>query len=322
MDGAGSRGPNPLREPSRPNPPAGALPGLKSDHPLRGRVPTVKPGDVPVHDNHFHCKPDGWKGLGAVREFMAAGGTSIAHVRLPTYPTTVEAFEADCRAHLGFSARIRSETGCRVWSAVGPYPLEPMKVAESQGWDAALAFGRGCFDVAARLVEEGLAACIGEVGRAHFDVPAEVQAHNNELLAYGMGRAKDVGAPIMLHTEHAEAATMAEFAAMADGAGLPRQRVIKHYCGPLVGDDAHDLVPSIIAGRSNIQGALAKARASGAPLPFMLETDYIDEPSRPNVVMPCDTVPKRTLGLLQNGELSERQVWLTHKELPERLYGV
>lgn len=278
------------------------------------------PTGIPIHDNHFHCKVDGWKGVNAVKEFMAAGGTSIAHVRLPTYPRTILDFQQSCLDHITFGKILRRETGCRVYTVLGPYPLEPMKVAETKGWDEALRFGRACFDVAAKLCEEGKAVCMGEIGRAHFDVPPEVQAHNNELLSYGMGRAKDVGVPVMLHTEHAEPSTMAEFAAMADKAGLPRDRVIKHYCGPLVLDtETHGLVPSIIAGRSNIQGALRKL--GGKAVPMMLETDYIDEPTRPNVVMPCDTVPKRVKGLVQNGELKEEQVWMMGETTPTRLYG-
>ena len=276
---------------------------------------------VPIHDNHFHARPDGWKGLGAVKEFMAAGGTSIAHVRLPSYPTTVEAFRQSCLDHVAFGERIRKETGCTVFTVLGPYPLEPMKVAEAQGWAAAVEFARGCFDVAGQLCQEGQAVCLGEVGRAHFDVPAEVQERNNELLLYGMGVARDAGVPVMLHTEHAEPETMAEFAAMADKAGLRRDRVIKHYCGPLVTpDETSGLVPSIIAGRSNIRPAIEKARASGQAGRFMLETDYIDEPTRPNVVMPCDTVPKRVKGLLQNGDLTEAEAWRMGHELPVALY--
>jgi TatD-related deoxyribonuclease len=272
---------------------------------------------IPIHDNHFHCRPDGWKGLGAVREFMAAGGTSIAHVRLPSYPSTVQEFERTCLDHVAFGEAIRRETGCTVHTVLGPYPLEPMKVAEAKGWDAALEFGRGCLDVARRLCEEGLAACIGEVGRAHFDVPAEVQARNNELLLHAMQAARDAGVPVMLHTEHAEPATMAEFAAMADRAGLRRDRVIKHYCGPLVTpEETAGLVPSIIAGRSNLRAALQKGSSR-----FLMETDYIDEPARPNVVMPCDTVPKRTKGLLANGDLSPAQATEIHETLPRRLYG-
>ena len=133
-----------------------------------------------------------------------------------------------------------------------------------------------------------------------------------------MGVAKDVGAPVMLHTEHTEPATMQEFGEMADRAGLARDRVIKHYCGPLVATDEHyGLVPSVIAGRSNIRKALAKDHQGR----FLLETDYIDSPERPNVVMPCDTVPKRVLGLMQSGEIDEPTAWSIGKEMPERLYG-
>jgi TatD-related deoxyribonuclease len=134
-----------------------------------------------------------------------------------------------------------------------------------------------------------------------------------------MGLAKDAGVPIMLHTEHTTPATMEEFGRMADKAGLGRDRVIKHYCGPLVEEDAHGLVPSIIAGRSNIQAALLKAK--GRAIDFLLETDYIDEPTRPNVVMPCDTVPKRTRGLLENGTMTVEQAQRIHGDLPRRLYG-
>lgn len=273
---------------------------------------------VPIHDNHFHCRPDGWKGMAAAKEFQAAGGTSLAHVRLPSYVTTPEAFEQTCLAHVAFTQQIRDETGLTVWSAVGPYPLEPLQLAEAKGWDAAEAFGRACYDIAARLCEQGAAHCIGEVGRPHFDVDSAAWDASNRLLEYGMVKANDAGVPIMLHTEHSEPATMLEFAAMADRAGLARDRVIKHYCGPLVNDEEHHgLVPSVIAGRSNIRKALAKQHGGR----FLLETDYIDEPTRPNVVMPCDTVPKRVLGLMQNGELDEATAWSIGATWPERLYG-
>lgn len=273
---------------------------------------------VPIHDNHFHCRPDGWKGMDAAKAFEAAGGTSIAHVRLPSYPTTVEDFVETCKDHIAFSQRIREETGLTVWTAIGPYPLEPMKVAEAEGWDAAKEFGRACFDACRPFFEEGQAHCLGEVGRAHYDVPADLQAHNNELLQYGMSVAKECGVPIMLHTEHTEAETMAEFGAMADRAGLARDRVIKHYCGPLVAaEEHHGLVPSVIAGRSNIRKAIAKD-PSGR---WLLETDYIDEPTRPNVVMPLDTVPKRVKGLMENGEISEELAHRIGHDMPERLYG-
>lgn len=246
---------------------------------------------------------------------MAAGGTSIAHVRLPSYPSTVAEFTQSCADHVAFSQTIRDETGCRVWSAVGPYPLEPLKVAERDGWDAALAYGKACYDACRPFFADGSAHCLGEVGRPHFPVDETIWSHSNELLAYGMKTAAECGVPIMLHTEHADPDTMLEFAQMADAAGLGRDRVIKHYCGPLVGaEEDHGLMPSIIAGRSNIRKALAKGDR------FLLETDYIDSAERPNVVMPCDTVPKRVKGLMQSGEISPELAQAIGDTLPRALY--
>ena len=42
---------------------------------------------------------------------------------------------------------------------------------------------------------------------------------------------------------------------------------------------------------------------------------------RPDVVMPCDTVPKRTRGLLASGEMTEAQARGAHEAVPRRLYG-
>lgn len=269
-----------------------------------------------IHDNHFHCQPAGWKGLDAVRMFQRAGGTSIAHVRLPRYSPDVQAFQQSVEDHLSFGQTIVHEMGIRLASAIGPYPLEPMQIAKVQGWEAAEAYARDCLDACRPYFQDQRAHCLGEVGRPHFDVDDEAWEVSNRILQYAFVVAKEEGVPIMLHTEHAEPAQMLEFATMADQAHLPRNQVIKHYCGPLVkAEEHHGLVPSIIAGRSNIREALKKEGRG-----FMLETDYIDEPTRPNVVMPPDTVPKRVMGLHANGELSEDHVHEMGWEVPARLY--
>lgn len=255
--------------------------------------------------------------MSAAKLFKAAGGTSLLHVRLPAYVETVADFVQTCEDHVAYSQEIRDETGLTVWSAIGPYPLEPLKLAEARGWEAASEFARRCFDACVPFFEDGRAHCLGEIGRPHFKVSDVAWQNSNELLVYAMGVAKDVGVPVMLHTEHSEPAQMQEFAGMADEAGLARDRVIKHYCGPLVADEEnHGVFPSIIAGRSNIRKALAKQSDR-----FMLETDYIDEPTRPNVVMPPDTVPKRVMGLVQNGDLPETTAWRIGKEWPEAFFG-
>ena len=54
----------------------------------------------------------------------------------------------------------------------------------------------------------------------------------------------------------------------------------------------------------------------------MMETDYIDDPRRPGAVLGPKTVPKRTLDLLQKGNLTEKQAYEIHKINPEKTYGI
>jgi len=53
-----------------------------------------------------------------------------------------------------------------------------------------------------------------------------------------------------------------------------------------------------------------------------LETDYIDDPKRPGAVLSLKTVPKRTHAFMQNGLMSEEDVWKIHKENPEKVYDI
>ena len=110
---------------------------------------------------------------------------------------------------------------------------------------------------------------------------------------------------------------MAELAAMADRARLPRDKVVKHYSPPLVDRRENSgLVPSVLASRDAVRDALSKGDR------FLMETDFLDDPSRPGAVMNINTVPKRTRAFLEAGTMSEEAAWRIHKELPEKVYGI
>lgn len=273
--------------------------------------------DGPILDNHFHVRHEG-RFLEAIKAFADAGGTHVTLIPIPG--DQAKRTKADWRVfferHLDDVETIRRETSVGVLPAVGPYPVELHRMADSSSLDEAVGAFRPGYDAAHDLVVEGKAVAIGEVGRLHFDVPPEVQEAATQLLLYGMGRAKDAGCPIILHTEHATPDVMQELARLADRAGLARDRVVKHYAGPLVRDDeCHGLVPSVIASKSNIAEAIGKGDR------FLMETDYIDDPDRPDVVLPPHQVPKRTKALVAQGAADE-SLWRIHKEIPERLYGV
>src|SRR4030042_262716 len=87
-------------------------------------------------------------------------------------------------------------------------------------------------EMSADYVRENKALAIGEVGRPHFPVSTEIWNASNELMLLAMALAKEAQCAIVLHTEHVTPDNMREFASMAEQAGLPRDRGVKHYSPP------------------------------------------------------------------------------------------
>jgi TatD-related deoxyribonuclease len=99
-------------------------------------------------------------------------------------------------------------------------------------------------------------------------------------------------------------------------AGMPTG-IIKHFCPP-VPDVAHanNMTASVVASKDAILRALRGSH------PFFMETDYIDDLSRPGAVLGPKTVPRRTKALSEAGLMSHEACVQTHVDLPERIYGI
>lgn len=275
------------------------------------------PYDGPILDNHFHVQRHGMF-LDAPRVFHREGGTHITHIPIPgrSLKTTVAQWREFFEEHLRISDAIERETPVRVIRAVGPYPVELVHHAETAGLEVATDALRNGYEAAFQLLREGRAHVLGEVGRAHFPVPEPVQRTLTDLLEEALGVAAEAGCAVILHTEHATAETFAEFAEIANRARFPLDRLVKHYAPPAVRpEENHGLVPSIIASRSGIAEAVAKGDR------FLMETDFIDEPSRPNAVLPPYSVPRRTKALLEQGVPAET-LFRVHRDLPRAVLGV
>jgi len=271
----------------------------------------------PIFDNHVHLSPEG-RNVEAVREFVSAGGTHFNLTYLPWgQPRTTEEFAASYQRTLALAERVRRETPAQVFCVVGPYPVHLVELAERLPLSQALGAMEAGLEEAIRLYETQEVVAIGEVGRPHFPVSPELWEAANRFLEQTMARAKDVGAPLVLHTESATPATFAELAAMADRVGFPRERLVKHYSPPLtLPEESSGLIPSILASRPAIEEALRKGG------PFLMETDFLDDPRRPGAVMALTTIPKRTRALLASGKMTEAKASEIHEVLPERLYGI
>ena len=274
---------------------------------------------VPILDNHIHLQPQG-RNVEAVKEYQKAGGTHLILSHMPydqVQVHSVEDFILSYDITIGLAERCNRETSVKVFCTVGPYPVLLLPLAEEHGLPMAKEIMMGAMDAAASLVREGKAVAIGEVGRPHFPVSEEVMAASNEILSHGMRLCKEVGCAIVIHSESATPETLADLARMADRVGLDRGKVVKHFCAPLVtAEENHGVMPSVLASKSAFAEALGKGRR------FLLETDFMDDPTRPGAVLGISTVPKRVKTLLTGEPGLEEIAWKISKDNPELVYGI
>ncbi len=274
---------------------------------------------IPILDNHIHLEPFRGRNIEAVRDFERQGGTHVIISHLPYEEVPTRELSDFKRAYdltISLKDRVNKETGVRAYATVGPYPVQLMDLEKLYGLDRAKELMFRAFEMAADYVRDGKAIAIGEVGRPHFPVSSDIWRASNDLLLLGMALAKEAGCAIVLHTEHATSDNMRELASMAEQAGLDRNRVVKHYCPPLVHPKENfGLMPSVLASKEAVKEALEKGTR------FLLETDFLDDPRRPGAVLSIATVPKRTNAFINQGLMSEEQAYKIHSENPKMTYG-
>ena len=273
----------------------------------------------PILDDHFHLNRNG-RFLDAVKDFKRVGGTDLVLVHCPDFsnpPTTREGHKQTYADTISMSEQVRElDIGVRV--ILGPHPaafahqFETLQDrAEENYWDS--------IETALEYVHEGKAHGIGEVGRPHWKVSDEIWERSNSLLLETMKMAAKESIPLQLHVEGESDETYPDLAVMADKAGLDRKKLVRHYAPARV-DHSYTLgiTPSVLAGSGSIDQLMQTFEQSSNG--FMLETDYMDDPTRPGAVLGPKTVPKRTKQLLAAG-LDEEVLYHTHVDLPEQIYG-
>jgi TatD-related deoxyribonuclease len=104
---------------------------------------------------------------------------------------------------------------------------------------------------------------------------------------------------------------------MADNVGIPRNKIIKHFSGAFIlEEENHGLIPSLIATKDVVKEGLKKGTN------FLMETDYLDDKTRPGAVLGPKTVPRRTRELLNQGLLTQENAYKIHVDNVEKIYKV
>jgi TatD-related deoxyribonuclease len=269
--------------------------------------------ETPILDNHLHLDPVNGRGVDAAEEFAEAGGTHLLVLNKPSWDLVdsigdVDAFRETFEITCDAVERATEVLDGRAWPVVGVHPALVSRLVDD-GYTPAQArdLMQAGLEVAAEFVADGPALAI-KSGRPHYDVEDAVWDASNEILRYAFELGSETGCAVQLHTESGE--DFSEVAEWAKDRGLPAERAVKHYsAGPVEGP-----VASVISNKE----ALRDAAAGGEP--FLMETDYLDDPDRPGAVLGPRTVPRRVRWLREEGY--EDALRRAHVDTPARVYGI
>jgi len=270
--------------------------------------------DTPVLDDHLHLDPRHGRGIDAVEDFVRLGGTHLLVVNKPSWHLDVEPDEpADFRPvfeeTLDAVAAANDVLPGRAWPVLGVHPGLISRLVDERGFSPADARDLMCggLEVASEFVADGDALAL-KSGRPHYDVSDAVWDASNAVTrrAFELGAALDCA--VQLHTEASEDLT--DLAAVAEESGLDPTNVVKHYAeGELAGP-----TPSVMSEKDRLE------RAAESGEPFLMETDFVDDPEKPGMVLGPKTVPRRVRWLLEEGY--DGAVRTAHVETPAAVYGI
>jgi TatD-related deoxyribonuclease len=266
---------------------------------------------IPITDDHIHIDPVNGRGLEAAKDFRRAEGTHLFLVTKPSWsfgitPAKGEDFIPVFEGTLSIARQIQ-DLGVIVFPVLGVHPAEITRLAGIMGLPRAEQVMIEGLEVAAGFVARGEAVAL-KSGRPHYEVPGEVLDASNRILRHGLILAREHNCAVQLH---AEGGPCSDVVNMAREAGLPAEKVVKHFATPDT-----PLIPSLIARHEEIPALAAAGR------PFMMESDYMDENSRPGSVIGPKSVPRFTRRLMETGALSEEAAYRIHAATPSRTYGV
>jgi TatD-related deoxyribonuclease len=269
-------------------------------------------------DNHLHLRREG-RYLNAVREFQNAGGTHLALCQYPMPEIVLKekSYQSCYQETIRMADEIRAAVGIGVFIVVGPYPVDILPLQEKFGRETAITIMKKGMEEASVLCKEQKCIALGEIGRPHFPVSQQIFQDSNDILMYGMQKAKDVGVPVVLHTESTTPTQCKELVELGKKVGLKPEKIIKHFAPPLITlEENYGLMPSVLSNKKNIVEALGKGAR------FLMETDYIDDLRRPGAVLGPKTVPKLTKNLLAENIMTEQQAHRIHVENPQSIYNI
>ena len=269
----------------------------------------MKNPNTPILDNHMHIDPLNGRGIEAAKDFLRAGGTHVCLVTKPSWSWGIVPHgRADYQVVYDKTISIADEMrkiGLTVFVVLGVHPAE-ITYFEREPHENASIMMEG-IDAAAEYVLDGKAIAL-KSGRPHYPVDETVLDLSNQVLSHALTKGADCACVVQIH---AESEPCADIIPMAEKVGMDPRKVVKHFAVP-----TSPLTLSLLARSADIAACVHEGRS------VMMESDYIDENTRPGSVIGPKSVPRFSRKLYEKGELTEEDLFSIHKITPEKIYEI
>ncbi len=274
-----------------------------------------------------HCHTNPVKGLGMkniASKFKENNGWFLSIVGLspwsyditPSYEGYLKTFDLVIR-----ECRIAKEYGLETACIVGIHPADIDKLVYRYNMKIGEAYNLALrvLDKAIELCKNGVINGIGEEGRPHYKIDPVFVVASELILMRAMEAAKDYDCIIHMHLEQGSNVTVLSVDKLAGLIGAPKKRLLFHHTRP--GLTEHVIAEGYWATIPGIEPVLRIIFDRVEPK-FMVESDYIDDPRRPGVVVYPWEMINNELRLLEKGVLSEELLYKVNVDNIVEFYGV
>ena len=277
-------------------------------------------------DAHTHTNPVRGLGVsGIVPRFKRVNGWFMALISLAPWhyglSPTLEHYINSARIVVKECKKAR-EMGlkCKCFAGVHPADIDKLTDRYNLKLEDAYKLLDKVLDSLIKMCRDGLLDGIGEVGRQHYRTLPERIAVSEILLIKTLEASRDYDFIVHLHMESGGIVTLNYLREICRLIGFKnRWRIIVHHVTNLnIIREIVDMGFSVTI--PGVQTILAKLDNSIPPA-FMIESDYLDDPKRPGVVVYPWTMVEYELKLLEKGLVDSRYLEKVNIDNIVKVYG-
>lgn len=234
----------------------------------------------------------------------------------PSYEGYLKTFEIVIK-----ECDIAREAGLKASCIIGIHPSDIDKLVYRYGLkiDEAYNLALRVLDKAVDLCRKGVVDGIGEEGRPHYKIDPIFLVASELTLMKAMEATKDYGCIIHMHLEQGGSVTVESIEKLANLIGVSMRKLLFHHTRP--GLTEHVIRRGYNATVPGIEPVLKIVFNRVEPM-FMIESDYIDDPKRPGIVVYPWEMVNNELKLMKEKMISEEYLYRVNVDNVVKFYKV